>query len=335
MFVRDRGGNTCNLEPKEQSHWAIARYHLDGRMAQHHHHNPDGSEWTSTYAYDANGLLREVESRDATSSVLKDIYLYDQSGRLQSVVRRLADGAENTVQVFTYDGRRKTKIQYFHSTPESADSAVAYTVEGSDAAFSAPGATSITTVCDEQDRPSEALFHDSQHRLLSRVTLRYDDAGRMVEESQTAELESTFPPGMDARLNPAQLQTLKAMVGEGGQRWKRVHRYDAEGRRVETLIRLGALGGSRRRMTYNQLGDLSEEESAFDSKELSIDDQGRVVETSEPSTRKTPSCGAQFSYQYDEHGNWTERVISGRTEPDKPLTVSSMDRRSLTYHSAG
>jgi YD repeat-containing protein len=337
MFVRDCGGKTCNAEPKEQYHWAIAHYHLDGRMAQYHHHNPNDSEWISTYAYDANGLLQEIETRNRTSSVSKSIYLYDRSGRLQRVVARLADGTENTAQTFSYDDQRKTKTRHLDSTSGPADSAVMYTVEGSDAAFAAPGATSMTTVYDAQDRPVETLFHDSKGRVLSRVTLRYDDGGRMVEETQTTETEATLPPDMLAQLNPAQLQSVKIIlgVGEGGQRWKRTHRYDAEGHRVETVFRLGALGGSWKTMAYNEHGDLSEERSADDSKGLSVDDQGHMVEASEPSTGKAPISEARFSYQYDEHGNWIERVISSRHEPDKPFVVSSVDRRSLAYYPAG
>jgi YD repeat-containing protein len=306
-------------------------------MAQHHHHNPDGSEWISTYAYNANGLLQEIEARDTTSSVSKSIYLYDLSGRLQHVVTRLAGGTENTAQTFSYDDQRKTKTQYLDSTSGRPDSTVAYTVEGSDAAVSAPGATSMTTVYDDQDRPVETLFRDSKHRVLSRVTLRYDDAGRIVEETQTTEAEPTLPPDMIAQLNAAQLQSVKIMlgVGEGGLRWKRTHRYDAEGHRVETVVRLGALGGSWTTMAYNEHGDVSEEKSGHDSKELSVDDQGHMVEPSEPATRKSRISEGRFSYKYDEHGNWIERVISVRFEPDKPFTVSSVDRRSLTYYPAG
>jgi hypothetical protein len=158
----------------------------------------------------------------------------------------------------------------------------------------------------------------------------------MVEETQTTETEATLPPDMLAQLNPAQLQSVKIIlgVGEGGQRWKRTHRYDAEGHRVETVVRLGALGGSWTTMAYNEHGDLTEEKSAHDSKELSVDDQGHMVEPNEPSPRKMPISEARFCYQYDEHGNWVERVISTRSDPDKPFTVSSVDRRSLTYYPA-
>jgi hypothetical protein len=84
-------------------------------------------------------------------------------------------------------------------------------------------------------------------------------------------------------------------------------------------------------MAYNEHGDLAEEKSAHDSKEFSVDDQGHMVQPSEPSTPKTPISEARFSYQYDEQGNWIERVISSRPEAEKPFAVSSLERRSLSY----
>jgi YD repeat-containing protein len=194
----------------------------------------------------------------------------------------------------------------------------------------------MTSAYDDQNRPVESLFHDSEHRTLNRVTLRYDDAGRMVEETQTTETEAALPPDMLAQSSPAQLQSVKIIlgVGEGGRRWKRAHRYDAEGHQVETVVRLGALGGSWQTMAYNEHGDLSEEKSVHDSKELSVDDQGHLVQAGQSSTRKTPISEARFSYQYDEQGNWIERVISTRPDAEKPFAVSTVDRRSAAYYSA-
>ncbi len=76
----------------------------------------------------------------------------------------------------------------------------------------------MTTVYDHRDRPAEMLFHDSQKRVLSRVALHYGD-GRIVEETQTSEIEETLPLDMLAQLNSAQLQSFvywdcaKAEVG--------------------------------------------------------------------------------------------------------------------------
>jgi hypothetical protein len=337
VFVRGCTANGCDTEAKEQTYWTITHYDRDGKIVQYHHHNHDGSEWVSTYTHGAAGKVRETETRQATGSVSKTIYHYDQGGRLQRVTARERDGAEKILQTFTYDDKNRTKTQYFHSMPGRAGSVVmCYSVEGSDAAFSVPGATSMTTVYDDQGRAVETLFHDSQQRVLSRVTLRYDEAGRVVEESQTTEMEETLSPDMHPRLNAAQLQSVKAIFGleVGGQRWKRLHRYDAEGHRVETVLRVGTVSVERKIMTYNRHGDLSEEKSVHDSKLPSIDDQGRVVERSGPSARKTPSSEAQFSYQYDEHGNWIERVVSTRQEPNKPFTVCGVERRSLSYYPA-
>jgi len=211
-----------------------------------------------------------------------------------------------------------------------------YSMEGSDAAVPAPGATSMTTVYDGQGRPVETVFHDSQQRALCWLKLGYDEAGRMTEETLYAASEETLPAEMLAQLNPAQLQSVKAIfgLGEGRQQWKRVHRYDAEGRRVETAFHFGALGGERRTTAYNDHGDLSEEKTYRNARELSIDDQGRIAGGENLTTNEAPSYEARSSYQYDEHGNWIERVVSGRSQPDQPFVECSLERRSLTYHPA-
>jgi len=334
VFARGCTGSACDIEPKEQSSWKITRYHRDGRMAQYHQHNHDGSEWISTYTYDA-GRLREIEIQDAKASVSKTVYHYDERGRLQSVTVRERGGAEDILQTFTYDDQNKTKTQYFDSTPGRAGSAVTcYSVEGSDVAYSAQGATSMTTVYDAQGRPTETLFHDPQQRPLSRVTLRYDQAGRLVEEMQTTEMEEALPADMHPRLSAAQLQSVKTDLGlaDGGQRWKQLHHYDAEGHRVETVLLFGDLGGERKIMAYNQHGDLSEEKSVHNWMLPGIDGQGRIVERSGPSAGETLASESRFSYQYDEHGNWIERVVSTRGAPDMPFTVCGVDRRSLYYY---
>ena len=335
LLSRGCAGNACDTEPKEQTHSWIFHYHPDGRIAQQHCHNPDGSEWTSTWTYDTSGKLREIENHDSKGSESKAVYQYDQAGRLQRVVGIAADGVENTAETFSYADQHKTKTRYVLSAPGQPGS-VAYSIEGSDAAVTAPGVTSINTVYDRHDRPVEMLFRDSQNRVLTRVALRYDDAGRLVEEGQFSETEHTLPPDLLANLNAAQLRSLKAIggIGEGGQRWQRLHRYDDEGRRVETVSRMGTLGGERKTMTYNQHGDVSEEKSTHDSREIAIDDEGHVVEPNESPSSRARTSEARYSYRYDEHGNWTERAISIRQGPDKPFTDSTVDRRRLTYYPA-
>lgn len=333
VFVRGCADNQCNTEPKEQSHSWIFRYRPDGRIAHQHCQNSDGSEWTSTWTYDASGKLRGIENLDSKASVSRAVYQYDQAGRLQRVIGIAADGAENTAETFRYDDQQKRKTRHIYSTPERPGS-IAYSIEGSDAAVSVPGAASMTTVYDRHDRPVETVFHDSQNRVLSRFTLRYDEAGRLVEEAQISVIEEALPSEMLAMLNTAQTERVKASFGfgESRQRWRRLHRYDDEGHRIETVSRMGIFDNELKKMAYNQYGDVSETQSTRDSTEISIDDEGHVVDPDE--RRGTHNSEARYSYRYDDYGNWIERVISIGREPNRPLTVSTVDRRTLTYFPA-
>jgi hypothetical protein len=40
---------------------------------------------------------------------------------------------------------------------------------------------------------------------------------------------------------------------------------------------------------------------------------------------------AHFTYQYDDHGNWTEKVTSNSSSPGAPFETTGTIRRSLTY----
>lgn len=333
-LIRGCGKDGCDTEPKEQTRWAISRYSVDGRIVEFRQHSYDGREWTSAYTYDQTGLLREVETRDRTGWLSKGVYDYDPMGRLLRVVVREADGSERTAQAFSYDDQHRTKTQYFHSTPDGKDLVVSFGIEGTDTSFSTRGATSMTTLYDDQDRPVETVFRDSEHRPIIRVTLRYDNGGRLVEESQTTMKEQILPPEMMAQLNPGQLQTVKAIFGVGSVGRKNVHRYDSQGRRVETITSMGPSGFERKTMDYNDEGDLTEQILFRTFKTRHIDDQGRIVDSGESSIDEMPSSEARFSYQYDEHGNWIERIVSNRSQPDKPFAVCSVERRSLTYFTA-
>ena len=40
---------------------------------------------------------------------------------------------------------------------------------------------------------------------------------------------------------------------------------------------------------------------------------------------------AHFTYQYDDHGNWTEKIISTSSSPGAPFETTDTVRRTLTY----
>ncbi len=331
-FVRACGPEGCSTQPEERAHWTVTRYHADGRVIETRQSGRDGSEWGASYTYDTLGRLWVVESRDALGARSRAVHYYDATGLLQRVDVTGPDGSESTLETFRYDGPRKTKTRHLDSKRIAADSLVLYGVEGTDAAFSAPGATSMITLYDDRGQPIETTFHDPRDRPVVRVALRYDEEGRLVEVSQTAAINNFLPPELRARANPAQVQRLKAILGNVKEGWRRTHRYDREGRCVETTTYWGSMGTERETTTYIERNDPSEKKSLRAFQPFSIDDQGRLIKEQQAGTAETVVSEAQFSYEYDERGNWVERVISSRSQPETPFVVCSIERRSLTYY---
>jgi hypothetical protein len=40
----------------------------------------------------------------------------------------------------------------------------------------------------------------------------------------------------------------------------------------------------------------------------------------------------RFEYQYDAHGNWTERIVWQRLEPNTDERRSNIERRTIAYY---
>jgi YD repeat-containing protein len=292
---------------------AITRwsYRPDGSLAEVQHRNPDGSEWTTVYLYDEAGQLSEARSEWGVLA-----YHYTPRGELD----RITSG-ERVVESRGRDERgRKTRTRHVDAPPKGA---ATYQVEGSDAAYPAQGATAITTVYDDREQPVEILFQDAEQRLVNRVELLYDDAGRLIEETQHPPL----PAGILEKMGPEQIEAVQALfVGL----WKRRHRYDAQGRRVETTTDFGPLGGERMTLAYNEHGDEVERIVVQFTRELSLDEKGRPIEPDQPPVERRVEV--RLEYQYDERGNWIEQVVSSRQKPDEAFTVTDTERRTVAYY---
>ena len=81
----------------------------------------------------------------------------------------------------------------------------------------------MSTYYNEREQPTEVYFLDSAGCQVSRVDLLYDEAGRLVEEAQTHSDE----------VLPSEMLTL---FGGGGKFVQRTHRYNDQGRRMETPV---------------------------------------------------------------------------------------------------
>jgi hypothetical protein len=83
-------------------------------------------------------------------------------------------------------------------------------------------------------------------------------------------------------------------------------------------------------LEYNEHGDEVERMVVESTRELSLDEKGRPIEPDQPPAERR--FEVRQEYQYDEHGNWTERVVSSRPNPDEAFAVTNTERRTLDYY---
>jgi succinate dehydrogenase/fumarate reductase flavoprotein subunit len=95
-------------------------------------------------------------------------------------------------------------------------------------------------------------------------------------------------------------------------------------------MRMGALSEERTTSRYNDRDDPIDEISEHHSRSAGMDADGVVQATEEaPRTHHT-----RFDYQYDDDGNWTERIVWGRVDESSDFQRSNVMRRTITYYRA-
>ena len=277
----------------------VATFRADGQLSELEHHNPDGS--VSPVAVPMDGTTQEAE-----------LCRYDDQGR-------------------------KTKVTFL-PVPESGGATCStglcgtmYGVEGTDVAYSAPGATTRSTTYDEHDRPLEVAFHDANDALVGRVVFSRDQDGRVLSERmEFPGPGGLFGPAFDANVpadERASLMELLKTVFEDHTFSLATYTYDARGRRIETVRRMGKLSEERVTVRYDDFDNPVEEVRSDASREMRMD-AGAVKSEEGPSHVQH----ARFEYQYDAHGNWAERVIWQRMEPNADERPSNIERRTFSYY---
>ncbi len=326
-YWRRCGADACDTE--EGSDNTTLEFRADGSLSRRWHHNPDGSEWTTTYEYNDTGRLTIGRTENASGVVGLQFYDYDAAGRLVRVTARSKDGGDRITESYEYDvAGRKKKTLYVDLATQRLDTHYTWGVEGTDSGYSARGAATLTTLYNGHEQPTELLFHDTAGRLLSCVEFLYDRDGNLVEEAQTRVAE-TLLTEMLTSLNQAQLETVRALFGAADEPMRRIHRYNEQGRRTETCWRMGALGADRKTMGYNDHGDQIEEVSEHESREYGLDDEGRLSDA--PTKESASRSEARFRYDYDTRGNWMVKIVESRGGTNQDFTVSSVERRTIGY----
>lgn len=305
-------------------------FRLDGKITKMDHQNPDGSVFHSDYLYEGEGRLAEIQSGINDLPIHRTLYSYDDAGRHVRTVIVNPDGSWRDSEACYYEGGRKTKVCFFDAQMPN----MMCGVEGSEQAYGVPGATTMTTAYDENDRPAAVFFHDASNTLLQQITVVRDDAGRLACEEMRLHgrvplLESDRKLESSSPEDRAKFGAILAqLLGSGDTFSNTTYVYDEKGRLAERSWRMAGLGEGRTTFRYDEHDNPIETTWEQDSQEKSIDEHG------EPRTvaHNFHTQLYRLQYQYDAHGNWTECVTWLRLEPNPDFQRSHVERREITYH---
>jgi hypothetical protein len=281
------------------------------------------------------GRLQEVRFAMNDGAICKSRYLYDEGGRLARVVSMDQGGIERESEAYSYseDGK-KTKVFFIPKQEPNVE--FLYGIESTEHLYGAAGVTAITTRYEDRGQPDEVLFHDQDHRLLRRVTFTRDSTGRLVREEMHLGEQMPFPD-IEKQLENAPPGAGEAAValfanlfGPQNIMSSTTYAYDGKGRLLERRTRMGELGDHRSTFHYDDHDNTIEETAEQISREMRIDGKGNL----HPSKDNSSIQNVRFEYSYDAQGNWTERVVWSRLEPNPNFERSNVERREITYYAA-
>lgn len=305
----------------------------DGQISDSETQNPDGSVARSARLYDAGGRLIETQMWMDDGPRSRVLHSYAPQGRLTETVQVEWDGTQRQIDTCRYDAAgRKTKITSLLFRHPDIRIPIAYGVEGSELAYGAPGATTLTVMYDDRDLPAEACFHDENGEIIRRIVFSRDSDGHVLREVVYFGGAVPFPEllthgenvPLEERAKMAAL--LKAAFTE--QVFSSVaYAYDAKGRVVERTMLMGALSEERTTFQYDDFDNPIAETSESRSSEMRMDDD--VARTK---VEETPVQHSRFDYRYDAHGNWIERVVSSRAGSQAEFRRWNVERRTITYY---
>jgi hypothetical protein len=319
--------------------FTVVSFQPNGTISSTDHHNPDGTIAHSQWFYNDAGRVVESRSWMNDGPIDRTVYVYDESGRPIRARHLDHDGTEWDVEVYSYDADGKmTKVQFLQIREADLDciadntcsATTGYAIEGTDSAYGAPGATTMTVTYDEKHLPTMVSFHNANHQLLSYVILMRDSAGRLLCEEFHQGERSPFQNYLD-KASPEHREQLAAVLKDalGETLSSTTYAYDGKGRVVKREHRIGTLGGDCTTYRYQDHDDPVEETTEHTNRVGNIDETGKVYYSSD----RVNLQQNRLEYLYDEHGNWTERIVSFRPDSQLEFQCSNIKRRTFTYYS--
>lgn len=294
-------------------------FNSDGQLVEQSHRNPDGSEWRAVSDYSNSGNLLATKNLDHTSTLHSEVrYIYDANDRLVAEQHVTPDGRVTTPTTYAYDdagGKVKTQELDSH---ENTNMMIG--IEGTSTIINATGAKRVESRYDRGEVIEVRVFN-VDGALVSKVEITRDARGNPLEETQyIGDVFSFGPCASDscsteemAALSEEQKAEVAQLFSAGTVMSKNTHRYDPDGRLIESKLTMMGTEVSRQTFAYDEHGNKSEEVSY---------------------NMGTPAGKALFTREYDRYGNWTKELLSTASIWDAEFdlsTPSRVTRRLITY----
>jgi YD repeat-containing protein len=315
---------------------STTEYAPDGRILEMRTRNQDGSGWVTNYTYHSDGrLLKTVFGKVGSAPGYETTYSYDEAQRLIG----LKSGDKNQIRYHYDDKGRKSLIESYDSEPLPPNKAYATHWEGTDLGFAPYPGGALTTLYNEQGVAMGAQLKDKDGKLVAHILRKFDAQGCITSEEQVADApELMIPDELRSTLNPEQAKSVGAFVAGGMHDRAISYVYDTHGHVKERRRSGGVFGQEVTITTYNDRGDIESERTTTvmnpeAGRDYSLTEAGAMIPVGQPQAAPPPTTyEAQYSYQYDSYGNWTEKATVARSRPDAQWEPRSIFRRKLTYY---
>jgi hypothetical protein len=301
-------------------------FNQEGWLTEQVNRNPDGSEWRAVSDYSASGKLLATRNYDPSGALSGEVrYIHDEEERLVAEQHMTQDGNVSTPTAYAYEsGGRKIKIQELDFTGEMN---VMVGIEGTNTSVIAGEAKRIETRYDDQGEAVEVMVFNTEGTLVSRVEIVRDARGNPLEETQYVGDVVPFGPCASGLCSTEEMAAvteeqkadfaaeITRMFSPGTAMSQHTHRYDVEGRLIESKLTMMGMEASRQTFAYDEAGNNIEE--------ISYNEDG------------TLGSKAIFTREYDEHGNWTNELVSTASSWDVEFELSTpvhVTRRTITYY---
>jgi hypothetical protein len=289
----------------------MTHFRADGQIGEVEYQNSDGSICRTINDYDGAGKLKESRSRSNDGAETSSVYHYDDSSRLVRIVSIDQNGLRRDAAIYNYDPNGRKTGQIF--VPVQMGN----------------GAMAFSAGMGESDETAETVWYDIEHRFLRRLTFTRDACGRLLkEEVHLGDDVFGKIENASTEQREALMAQLTMLLGPDRVMASTSYLYDERGHQIERRTQMAGMADNRTTYTDDDRGNPVDEITVFIQREMQADETGNQ----HFGTENSQTSRAHYDYQYDAHGNWTERIVSTLAETSSTPQRSNVERREIGYY---